>query len=541
LHTLSVRHLSISFGHAAILNDITLALHPGERIGLVGANGVGKSTLLKLIAGELRPDAGTIALADGARVGYLPQHIPPRDGRTLGDLIAESTASIRALETELRALENRFAALEGADLAGALARYGEVQEAFERADGYTLDARIDAALDGLGLAHLLRTQVFDALSGGEKTRASLALLLIGAPDLLLLDEPTNHLDAGMLAWLETTMMNFRGAALMASHDRAFLNAAATSIFEIDEHARTGRQFRAGYDAYATAKAAERRAWEENFARQGEEIRALKQEIAVTGRRNDNWRELPDGDGFIKFWKRSQHAATVSRRVRAAEEKLARIEADPVPRPPVPLRFAPKFESRVLGSRVPLALEHVSKAFGGRIIVNDFSLVVQHGARILLTGPNGAGKSTLLRIMAGRVTPDSGRVTVNPGVVIGWLDQEAEDIVLDGTIFDALRHRLPDDEKVLRSRIIGMGLLRHESLDTPARGMSLGQRRKVQLARLIMSGANLLILDEPTNYLSLDVLEDVEDALASFDGAVIAASHDRRFIARFGGDEIRLGR
>ncbi|MBW4436612.1 MAG: ATP-binding cassette domain-containing protein [Pleurocapsa minor GSE-CHR-MK-17-07R] len=540
MQSLSIRQLSKFFGDAAILRDITLALHSGERIGLVGANGVGKTTLLRILASELTADGGTVTLADGLRLGYLPQHIAPQAGRTLGDLIDASAAWVRGLEADMRALESSFAALGGDGLAAALARYGDLQEAFERADGYALDSRIDAALTGLGVAHIAHAQPFDTLSGGEKTRASLALLLIQSPDVLLLDEPTNHLDAGMLDWLEGTLKAYRGAALMASHDRAFLNAVATGIFEIDEHTRSGRLYRDRYDGYAAAKQAERRKWEEDFIRQGEEIKALKFEIAVTARRNDRFREVTDNDKFVKNIKRDTHAATASKRIRSAEEKLARIEADPIPRPPVPLRFAAQFGAHALDSRIPLQLERVSKAYDGVTVLHELSLTVHNGARILVTGDNGAGKSTLLRLMAGLIQPDTGYVALNPGVIPGYLDQEAELLWLGGTVFEAFRRDLPQDDQALKSLIISMGLMRYESLDTPARGMSLGQRRKVQLARLIASGANLLILDEPTNYLSFDVVESFENALASFEGAVIAASHDRRFIERFGGQRIHLG-
>ncbi len=568
LSTLSISHISKIFGYQPVLNNVSFILNAQERIGLVGANGVGKSTLLKIITGEIEADDGTITLSSGMQIGYLAQAIAGVDHLTLGELIAESMSNLHALESRMRELETRMA--NSNSLTAVMAEYGEVSDQFERYGGYDMDYRVDSVMDGLRIAHLPREQIFGTLSGGEKSRVGLAMLLLQAPDVLLLDEPTNHLDFASLKWLEDYLQNYRGSILIVSHDRQFLNRTVNAIIEIDEHSRTTKRYTGDYDAYRRAKAAERRKWEIDFANQQEEIKALKIEMKSTAHQNSNYRAHTDPDKFVRNFKKANHEETVSKRVHVAEEKLRRIEANPILPPPAPLRFLPDFDPQTLAGRYPLTASHIRMSFGDREILRDVSFTLGLNSRILIVAPNGAGKSTLLKILAGQLTPDSGTIALNPAVQIGYLDQEGEienhvtpqrHIVgaqyiaplrtnqsaygeSDGaqSAFDAFAAGLDGSEQQLKATLLQSGLFRYAELDRPATGLSYGQRRKLQIARLIASRANLLILDEPTNYVSLDVLESFETALRDFPGPIIAASHDRRFIEQFNGEiwELRDG-
>ncbi|HLU09063.1 MAG TPA: ABC-F family ATP-binding cassette domain-containing protein [Oceanobacillus sp.] len=532
---LGIEGISKSYGLQQVLNGVSFVLNAGQRIGLVGANGVGKTTLLKIIAGEVTPDSGKISIPPDVEIGYLAQVIALAEGKTIADLIAESMARLTELERRMRTLEAQMAESSGDTLDALMQEYGETAEQFERYGGYEIDYRVDAVFDGLGLGDMDRDRQFATLSGGEKSRAGLALLLLKSPDVLLLDEPTSHLDFAALEWLEDYLSVYRGALLVVSHDRQFLNRTVNVIVEIDEHTRAARQYVGDYDNYVRVKTLERLRWREDYERQQEEIKALRQEIKVDARRNSNYRTHTDGDKFVRNGKIATHDHTVSKKVRAAEEKLRRIEANPIPEPPDDLRFSPEFDPDALKGRAPLYVSGLVKAFGERYVLDEVTFTLGRDSRIVIVGPNGAGKSTLLKILAGVESPDAGEVYVNPAVRIGYLDQEQETLDENQTLFEAYAVGLPGTEQQLKATLIKSGLFRYEEFGKRVGDLSRGQQRKLQIARLIAGKANLLILDESTNSISFDVLEAFEAALRDFPGAIIAASHDRRFIQQFGGD------
>jgi macrolide transport system ATP-binding/permease protein len=531
---LQVRSLGKSYGALPILNEITFALDRAERAGLVGANGVGKSTLLRVVAGREGPDTGSVAYAAGLDVGYLPQTLPDFAGHSIGDLIAESVGGLRRLEARMRELEAGMATA-GDGLDALLEEYGQVASQFQDRGGYELDTRIDAVLAGLRLAYLPRERDVVTLSGGEKARVGLAALLLRAPDVLLLDEPTSHLDAASLEWLEDYLATYPGAALIASHDRQFLNRAVNRIFEIDEHTHQLKRYEGDYDAYLAAKAAERERWEEAFARQQEEIKELRKRIREAARQVAHNRQPRDNDKLAYKGKGEWVADAVSRNVRAAQEQLRRIEADPVPKPPKLMRFQPQFRTESLQGQAVARAEGLRKAYGGRAVLRDVSFALGPQARVVLVGPNGAGKTTLLRLLLGLETPDAGRVRVAPGARVGYLAQEPQPADPNRTVFETYRAGLVGYESNLVAGILGNGLFRLEDLTKTVGQLSPGQRRKLELARLIAEGPNMLLLDEPTNYISLDVLEAFEAAVRDFPGPVLAVSHDRWFLRRFGGE------
>ena len=540
---LIIHHLSKSYGDNSVLQDVSLMLDSGQRVGLVGANGVGKSTLLKLAAGEIEADGGTVTLSPGAQLGYLPQTLTVPAGWTIRDLLDGALSHLRALEAHLRDLESRMASAN-VNLDAIMADYGEALDRFERLGGYEIDLRVERVLTGLGVAHLSDTRQVATLSGGEQARLGLAMLLLQAPDVLLLDEPTNHLDAAALSWLEDYLAAYRGALLIVSHDRTFLNRTANAIIEIDKHSHAAARYSGDYDAYVRAKVLARRQWEDDYARQRDEIKTLRMEMNTTARRV-GYHHVVEGDKFLRFHKKTCVERTVSRRLNSAEEKLRRIEADPIPEPPQPLRFEPDFDPQNLKTPWPLTVSGLSKRYGSRCVLRDVGFSIGKRSRIVITGPNGAGKTTLLRLLAGLETPDSGEVMVNPQVRIGYLEQGQVTVPPSLTVLDVYRADLPGEEQHHIADLLASGLFRYEDLRHPADRLSSGQQRKLQIARLMAERANLLMLDEPTNFVSFDVLEALEAALHDFPGAIIAVSHDRRFIERFGGeiwtlDNARLG-
>ena len=541
---LSVAQVAKTYGPSRILHDISFVINETERVGLVGANGAGKSTLLRIITGKIAADTGRVTVPAGITVGYLPQQPPEPGDATLDDLVYEAVGELRRLEAHLQELETAMAdqGLDACALDAALVAYGDCQERYERRGGYDLDYRIDMVFAGLRIAHIPRARRFETLSGGEKSRVLLATLLLRAPDLLLLDEPTNHLDFASIAWLEQYLATYQGAFLVISHDRQFLNGTVTRVLEIDEHTHELTQYAGDYDAYLAAKEQARERWSQTYDKQQEEINDLKRAIRL-GARNVAPNRAPRDPAKMQYdFKSGRVAIAVSRNVRNAEERLRRIANDPIPKPPELLRINPEFDVQELRGASIVRVEHLAKSFAAGAVLRDVSFTIGPRQRIALVGPNGAGKSTLLNIIAGLTTVDEGTVAIAAGARIGYVDQDARTLDPTRTLLDAYREGLIGYEDEFVRELLRYGLFTFGDLGTLVGHLSAGQRRKLQLARLIAMRANLLLLDEPTNHLSLDIVEAFEGALRQFAGPVIAASHDRRFIERFDGQlwELRDG-
>ncbi|MFE9887645.1 ribosomal protection-like ABC-F family protein [Streptomyces scopuliridis] len=527
---LAMKDVSKAYGDRSVLDQVSLTVRPGEKAGVIGENGSGKSTLLRLLAGAERPDDGEITVRFPGGVGHLAQTFALDPGRTVQDAVDAALA-------ELRELERRIAAAEAAlGEAGPdeLAAYGELLAAYEERDGYRADARVDAALHGLGLARVARDRTLGSLSGGEQSRLALACVLASAPELLLLDEPTNHLDLRASTWLEDQLRAHRGTVLAVTHDRAFLERIATTILEVDRDTRAVTRYGDGWGAYRTAKAAARHRWEQDhleylaeLARTEELVAAAGQRLAATGK--------DPRQGFGKH--RRSHEAKLSGQVRAARQRLWRLKESPVPAPPAPLRFTATPTAGgadgVVADGVVAELDEV--VVGDRLSVAG--LRVKAGERLLVTGPNGAGKTTLLRVLAGELPPDSGSVRHTGR--IGYLPQELPAVPSRLPLLRAFAAGRPGLPEEYADELLALGLFRPDDLAVPVAALSVGQRRRLELARLVTRPADLLILDEPTNHVALSLVEELEEALRAYEGAVVVVSHDRGFRARFTGGRLEL--
>ncbi|MEU0298159.1 ribosomal protection-like ABC-F family protein [Streptomyces sp. NPDC006175] len=534
---LAMTDVSKAYGDRTVLDLVSLTVRPGEKAGVIGENGSGKSTLLRLMAGAETPDGGDITVSFPGGTGYLAQTLTLDPRSTVQDTVDAALAGLRALERLIRTAEERLS--EGDPTDAELAAYGDLLTAYEDRGGYQADARTDAAVHGLGLGHLSRGRALGTLSGGEQSRLALACVLAAAPELLLLDEPTNHLDAAAVAWLEDHLRAHRGTVVAVTHDRAFLERITTVILEVDRDLRSVFRYGDGWDGYRRAKDAARRRRAQEHQEWLDELARTEELVGAAGRRLAGAGKDP-GQGFGKH--RRSHEAKLSGQVRSARTRLDELRRSPVPAPPRPLRFT---------ADLALAGEDGSPADGDgnasplveleAVLVGDRldlpSLRVEPGRRLLVTGPNGAGKTTLLRVLAGDLAPDAGEVRRRGR--IGYLPQELPTRPTRRTLLTTFAAGRPGSPDEYEDELLALGLFRQEDLAVPVAALSIGQQRRLALARLVTRPADLLILDEPTNHIALDLVEELEAALDRYAGAVVAVSHDRSFRGRFTGERLEL--
>ncbi|MGI5193960.1 ribosomal protection-like ABC-F family protein [Streptomyces sp. CA-288835] len=527
---LSVKNVTKSYGTRTVLDQVTFTVRPGEKAAVIGENGSGKSTLLRLLAAAEVLDAGEITVHFPGGTGHLAQTLDLDPGSTVQDAVDLALTELRDMERRLRAAEERL----GEASEDELAAYGELLIAYEERGGYEADARVDAAMHGLGLAGITRDRVLGSLSGGEQSRLALACVLAAVPELLLLDEPTNHLDASAVHWLEEHLRAHRGTVVAVTHDRGFLERIATTILEVDRDARTVYRYGDGWAGYRAAKAAARRRAEQEYADWLEEVTRTEELLEAAGRQLATTGKDPR-QGFGKH--RRSHEAKLGGQVRAVRERLAHLRRNPVAAPPEPLRFTAALSSADGEHPADRPLVELDGVAVGERLRLDRPLTIAPGQRLLVTGENGAGKTTLLRVLAGDLEPDAG--TVRRSARIGYLAQELPARSTRLPLLAAFAAGRPGLPEEYTEQLLALGLFREEDLHVPVAALSAGQQRRLQIASLVTRPADLLVLDEPTNHVALDLVEDLEGALAAYPGAVVAVSHDRGFRERFPGQRLEL--
>ncbi|MEV4176003.1 ABC-F family ATP-binding cassette domain-containing protein [Nonomuraea sp. NPDC049709] len=509
---LNATDLRLARGGRLVLAGVDLTVSPGDRLGVVGENGRGKTTLLRVLAGTLAPDSGTVHRA--GTLGVADQELPAGEGRTVGDLIDLELAQVRAA---LRAFESATLALADGR-PGAEQDYADALEAAEALGAWDADRRVDVSLAALDAVHD-RDRPLAGLSVGQRHRIRLAGLLGAGHDLLLLDEPTNHLDAAGLDHLTARLREHPGGVVLVSHDRALLADVATSILDLDP-TRDGRPrtYGGGYAGYREGSRAERERWESEYRDQQDERRRLAQDLsAAQNRLSTGWRP-EKGTGKHT---RATRAPALVRAVHRRQELLEEHVLD-VPEPP--LRFRPPRLGAPAGATL---LRADGVTVRGRLAAPR-SVLLRAADRLVVAGPNGCGKSTLLSVLAGTLAPDAGDVQRKRGVRVGLLTQEPPPPVRRRAfeVYDAAVARAGGDDRVGLSQL---GLLPSGAMHQPVTELSLGQRRRLDLAVLLAARPHVLLLDEPTNHLSMSLVEELTEALAETGAAVVLATHDRRLL------------
>jgi ATPase subunit of ABC transporter with duplicated ATPase domains len=532
---LHVSDLAKRFPDGPVFEHISFVLNPGEKVGLIGPNGSGKSTLLKIIAGRLRQDGGAVSVGPGDRIGYLEQYPEAELGRTVGAVL---TAINPEMDEARTAMATSGAALATPDLdqgaqESALAAYGAAAERFERLGGYEVEARAAAVADGLGLGAIEGARLVASLSGGQKTRLSLARLLLAEPTVLLLDEPTNYLDLPALLWLERFLASSPHAAIIVSHDRRFLDRTVAGILALDPETRTVKRYVGGYTAYSAARARERQRQETAYQDQVARIAAFEQDISKL-KSNAQYTESSTQNDYIRG-----RAKKVAKRAKSQERRLERyIDGEErVERPQAPrhLYLADLAADALIDERLAVAAHDLRVAYGGAVVLDGVDLALHGGERLALVGPNGGGKSTLLRVLAGQaVGAMSGTVRYGEGIKVGYLPQEhgGDPVAGARTTLEAFRAEVVGYEDEARA-FLDKFLLSGELVGRRVEQLSYGERAKLALAILVAGGSNLLLLDEPTSHLDGGAIEQIEAALSEYPGPLIVASHDRYFLSQIG--------
>ena len=505
---LSAQHIAKSFGVNAVLRDVSLTVQQGDRIGLVGVNGCGKSTLMRILAGLDAQDGGEISLVRGLRVGYLAQQNMVTSGETVWNELQKVYEQVFAMEKKLRELEDEMAHAhtDAQRFAQLSADYDRLTQRFEEADGYSWKSMVSGVLNGLGFKPAQYDQCVDSLSGGEQTRLCLARLLLQKPDLLLLDEPTNHLDMETLQWLENYLAAYKGSVLVISHDRYFLDHVCTGIVEI--LMGSSEQYNGNYTRYIAQR-------QERF-----ESRMRAYEIQQ--------KEIERQQAIIARYRMFNREKSI-RAAESREKALDRMEKLEKPVDERAIRFS--FEARRRTGEDVLQLTEISKSFGEKHLFHDLTLRVRAGDRVALIGPNGVGKSTMIKIIVGEEQPDTGFIRYGSNVDIGYYDQHQSTLHADKTALDEIWDRFPQMEQSNVRGALGMFLFTGDDVFKPIHTLSGGEKGRVALTALMLRKDNLLLLDEPTNHLDMDSREVLEDALTDFGGTIITVSHDRYFINR----------
>lgn len=502
---ISAHNLKMMFGDRTLFENADFEIDEKVRVGLVGANGTGKTTLFRLITGELEPVEGVITKSRHLVLGYMKQHVSAGSQTEVYDDALSVFAPIMAIERELEEIADKIHSGNG-DLKALIDRQHFLQEEFERKEGLTYRSRTSSALLGLGFSEDDFNLTCAQLSGGQLSKLSLAKLLLSKPDLLLLDEPTNHLDIESVEWLEDFLRDFHGAAVIISHDRYFLDRVTEKTLTIEN--QRIELWPGNYTAHLHLKRERDEITRRHYANQMKEIHRIEGIIEQQRR-----------------WNRERNIIAAESKQKMLDKKIARlVEPD---KETETMRF--EFKAAKLSGKEVLSVEGLSKSYGGNPLFTDASFSLRRGERVFLLGPNGCGKTTLLRIINGQTSADAGVFTLGANVQTGFFDQNLADLSLENTLLDEI---WDENKHLTATRVrnaLAAFLFKGDEVEKKIKSLSGGERARAALLKLMLTGANFLILDEPTNHLDINSREVLEEALLSFDGTMLVVSHDRYFI------------
>ena len=502
---LSCQNISKSFGTDEVLKDISFHIEANEKAAIVGINGAGKSTLLKIIMQEENADSGEVILAKDKTIGYLAQYQDVSGHHTIYEEVLHSREDILAMEARLREMEEQMNHLSGDSLEALLETYHKLNHEFELQNGYAYRSEVTGILKGLGFTEEEFGKQMSELSGGQKTRVSLGKLLVTKPDVLLLDEPTNHLDMESIRWLETFLLNYKGAVIIVSHDRYFLDRVVTKVVELFKH--QAFVYQGNYSVFAQKKAKVREDMLKQYYNQQREIK--HQEEVITK---------------LKSFNREKSIKRAESREKMLD-KIERLEKPTEENTDIKIVLEPNVTS---GNDV-LTIEHLAKAYPPLTLFEDLSFEIKRGERVALIGNNGTGKTTILKIINQLLPADAGTVTLGSNVHIGYYDQEHQLLHMEKTIFEEIADDYPTLNNTKIRNVLAAFLFTNDDVFKKIGDLSGGERGRVSLAKLMLSDANFLILDEPTNHLDITSKEILESALNQYTGTVFFVSHDRYFI------------
>ncbi|MCI6468613.1 MAG: ABC-F type ribosomal protection protein [Lachnospiraceae bacterium] len=504
---LSCQNISKAFVENQVLKNVSFHIEDHEKAAIVGINGAGKTTLLRIIVGEMTPDDGQVVLAKDKTLGYLAQNSTVDTSHTIYEELLSVKADLLRLEEKIRECENNMKHANGDALEDLMKQYTSLTHAFETGGGYLYRSELVGVLKGLGFTEDEFSKPVATLSGGQKTRVALGRLLLQNPDLIILDEPTNHLDMNSIAWLETYLLNYKGAVLIVSHDRYFLDRIAGKVIEIDQSKAT--TFMGNYSDYAVKK---------------EQLR-----VAAWNAYMNQQREIKHQEEVIEKLKSFNREKSI-KRAESREKMLDKIEVIEKPsevRTDMKLTLTP----RILSGNDVLTVEHLSKSFDSHKLFTDVNFEIKRGEHVAIIGDNGSGKTTLLKILNGLVPADQGTFRLGSNVEIGYYDQEHHVLHSEKTLFEEISDDYPYLNNTQIRNVLAAFLFTGEDVFKRISDLSGGERGRVSLAKLVLSNANFLILDEPTNHLDIMSKEILEDALNGYEGTILYVSHDRYFINR----------
>lgn len=504
---LSCQNISKAFNEQPVLSNVTFHIEDHAKAAIVGINGAGKTTLLRIIVGEQEADEGIVVLSKDKTLGYLAQNQDVDSGNTIYDELLSVKADLIFMEQKIREMELNMKQASGTELDSLMDSYARLTHSFELLNGYTYKSEVVGVLKGLGFEEKEFSRKISTLSGGQKTRVALGRLLLQKPDLIILDEPTNHLDLNSITWLETYLLNYKGAVLIVSHDRYFLDRIVGKIIEIDQAKAVS--FTGNYSDYALKKEQLRTAAMNAYLKQQQEIRHQEEVIEK-----------------LKSFNREKSI----KRAESREKMLNKMKVLDKPssaRTDIHMTLTPRYES---GNDV-LHIENLSKSFGNRTLFTDIEMDIKRGEHVAIIGDNGTGKTTILKIINGLIPADQGRIILGANVHIGYYDQEHHVLHMEKTLFDEISDTYPYLSNTEIRNTLAAFLFTGDDVFKRIDNLSGGERGRMSLAKLMLSESNFLILDEPTNHLDITSKEILEDALNAYAGTVLYVSHDRYFINR----------